>query len=133
MQNRFCSLIRVAMSSKSSKSSKKKEVPNIAGSESISLLKNGEIKLQIAAKPNSKESAIVGNSEDGIEIKIAAAAQDGEANEELIKFLSKVLNCRKSDLHLEKGSKSRSKIITISKDTGLTVDRIKEIVNANLN
>jgi uncharacterized protein len=127
MHKRFDTIIKAAMSSKGK--GKKKE----AAKESISLCTTGDIKLQIAAKPNSKESAIVGISEDGIEVKIGAPAMEGEANEELIKFLSKTLKCRKSDLSLEKGSKSRSKVITVSKDTGLTVDKIKEIVNSNSN
>lgn len=121
--------------SKSAKSSKKeKEViakPIIT--DSVSELKSCDIAIKISGKPGSKENKIVGNSEDGLEIKIAAPAVDGEANSELILFLSKIFNVKKSDLSLERGSKSRTKIVTISKETGLTVERIREIINDSIN
>ena len=41
-------------------------------------------------------------SEDGVGIQIAAAPVDGEANTELVKYLSKLLGLRKSDVFLEK-------------------------------
>lgn len=125
------------MPPKSSKNTKQKEEPTVnakvAATDSLSELKNGDIALKIAAKPGSKESSIVGNTKDGLEVKIGAPAVDGEANAELIAFLSKVFGVRKSDVNLDKGSKNRSKIVTISKDTGLSIDRIREIINLSIN
>lgn len=43
-------------------------------------------------------------SNEGIGIKIAAAPVDGEANSELIKFISKLFGIRKSDINLDKVS-----------------------------
>lgn len=120
---------------KPAKNSKKEAVTSATTkiTDSISEMKNGDISLKILAKPGSKESDIVGNTEDGLEVKIGAPAVDGEANAELISFLSKVLGCRKSDLSLDRGSKNRSKVVTISKDSSLTIDRVREIINSKLN
>lgn len=125
----------LAMPPKSSKNSKKDKEVNVKpiATDSISELKNGDIGIKISAKPGSKESSIVGNTEDGLEVKIGAPAVDGEANAELISFLAKTLKIRKSDVSLDRGSKNRSKIINISKDTGLTIDRIREIINESIN
>jgi uncharacterized protein (TIGR00251 family) len=125
----------LAMPPKSSKGSKKEKevVTKPASIDSISQLKNGDISLKISAKPGSKESSIVGNTEDGLEVKIGAPAVDGEANLELISFLAKVFSLRKSDVSLDRGSKNRSKIVTISKETGLSIDRVREIINSLIN
>lgn len=50
----------------------------------------------------------------------------GEANTELIKYLSKVLGIRKGDLSLDKGSKSRTKTITVIKSDAVTVESIHQ-------
>ncbi|CAN7950935.1 unnamed protein product [Ixodes pacificus] len=39
---------------------------------------------------------------------------DGEANAELVRFLAKALNLRKSDVSLEKGSRSKDKVVMIA-------------------
>lgn len=41
-------------------------------------------------------------SSDGVGVQINAPPTDGEANAELIKYLSKVLGLRKSDLSLDR-------------------------------
>lgn len=45
-----------------------------------------------------------GISSEGIGVQINAPPVEGEANTELVKFLSKVLGIRKSDLNLDKVS-----------------------------
>ncbi|KAH8042514.1 hypothetical protein HPB51_023842 [Rhipicephalus microplus] len=56
-------------------------------------------------------------SDDSVGVQIAAPPVDGEANTELIRFLSKLLNLRKSDLSLEKGSRSKDKVVLITAQT----------------
>lgn len=48
--------------------------------------------------------SFLGIDADGVGISIAAPPVDGEANSELIKFVSKELKVRKSDVSLEKVS-----------------------------
>lgn len=80
--------------------------------------------LKILAKPGANQNSVTDISNEGIGIKIAAAPVDGEANSELIKFISKLFGIRKSDINLDKGSKSRSKILKIS--GGITKETILE-------
>jgi len=48
-----------------------------------------------------------------IGVAIAAPPRDGEANEELISFMSQVLNIKKQHIQLDKGSKSRLKTLLV--------------------
>lgn len=91
----------------------------------ISLDKNGNICLKILAKPNAKLNQITDVSTEGIGVQINAPPTDGEANAEIIKYLSNVLGLRKNDLSLDRGSKSRNKTIVINKNL-LTIDQVME-------
>ncbi|XP_052864845.1 UPF0235 protein C15orf40 homolog [Anopheles cruzii] len=78
--------------------------------------KTGNLIIKILAKPGAKTSGITDVSEEGIGCQIAAPPIDGEANTELIKYLSKLLELRKSDVSLDRGSKSRQKTIVLDKN-----------------
>ncbi|CAG9802713.1 unnamed protein product [Chironomus riparius] len=140
MQRRFINILSSIMAPKGSKSSKKdtkpgvkeKEVKEVKEESAINVLKSGDYSIKILAKPGSKESGIVGLTEEGLELKIGAPAVEGAANTELIEFLSKLLSVRKSDVSLDRGSKSRVKTVNISKDCKLSLDQIKEIINTNV-
>jgi uncharacterized protein (TIGR00251 family) len=136
MQKRISSVLRIAMAPKSSKAGKKDVVNKAEAKEKITepinLLKSGDIAIKILAKPGSKENGITGVTEEGIELKISAPPIDGEANTELISFLSKILSIRKSDLSLDRGSKSRTKTVTVSKDCKLSLESIREVIKSNV-
>jgi uncharacterized protein (TIGR00251 family) len=76
--------------------------------------KNGNCFIVVNAKPNSKESQVSGISDDCVDINIAAPPKDGEANAELIDFLSGVLGVKKSHISLERGSRARDKVIQVA-------------------
>lgn len=66
----------------------------------------------------TRGSRISDISSVSVGIQIAAPPVDGEANTELIRFLSKLLNVRKSDLSLEKGARSKEKVVMITSQVG---------------
>ncbi|KAL2093576.1 hypothetical protein ACEWY4_010888 [Coilia grayii] len=80
----------------------------------VSLNKAGGISIAVHAKPGSKQNAITDVSPEAVGVAIAAPPTDGEANSELIRYLSKVLNVKKSEIVLDKGSRSREKVIHVS-------------------
>ncbi|GFS91211.1 UPF0235 protein C15orf40 homolog [Trichonephila clavipes] len=84
---------------------------------------NNEIIIKIHAKPGAKESGITDVGEDSVGIQISAPPVDGAANKELIRYLGEVLNLRKSDLSLEKGSRSKDKTVIIS-SSSVTVNDV---------
>lgn len=124
-----------AMAPKSTKAGKK-ESPATKKEENkpqaIIVDKNGDFSIKVLAKPGSKENGITGMTEEGLEVKISAPPVDGEANTELISFLSKLFGLRKSDLSLDRGSRSRTKTVTVSKDSGMSLEKINELITSNI-
>ena len=58
-------------------------------------------------------------------MQIGAPAREGEANEELVRYLAEVLNVRKRSISLDKGSKSRQKVVTIE-STEISVEQVRQ-------
>ena len=54
-------------------------------------LKDGAVRFEVHAKPRAKKSKVVGERGDAVEIALAAPPVDGAANEELVRFVAKVL------------------------------------------
>lgn len=97
----------------------------------ITFDKSGGISIKINAKPGAKNNNITDISSDGVGVQINAPPTDGEANAELIKYLSKVLGLRKSDLSLDRGSRSRNKILIVH-STSLGIESITEKINQEI-
>lgn len=87
--------------------------------------KSGNLSLAILAKPGAKENRITDVSADGVGVQINAPPVEGEANSELTKYIASVLGTRKSDIVLDKGSRSRQKTLLIL-DKTLSSQQIME-------
>lgn len=136
------SFIKIArMSSKKSNSGKKAKNSNSnskvntsdvkpATAGAVSVNNNGEIILKIHAKPGAKQNSITDILNEAIGVQIAAPPVDGEANTELVKYISKVLQLRKSDVSVDRGSKSREKTLMIHKDAAIDLDKAIELLKA---
>ncbi|XP_045680981.1 UPF0235 protein C15orf40 homolog [Phyllostomus hastatus] len=77
----------------------------------------GCVTIAIHAKPGSKQNAVTDLTPEAVSVAIAAPPSEGEANAELCRFLSKVLELRKSDVVLDKGAKSREKVVKLLAST----------------
>jgi uncharacterized protein (TIGR00251 family) len=83
----------------------------------------GCLNLLVKVKPNAKKSSVDGICDvlvnypvkKALRVSVSSPAQDGKANAELIKMLSKVLNINVSDISMERGDKGRIKLIKLSK------------------
>ncbi|XP_051484069.1 UPF0235 protein C15orf40 homolog [Apus apus] len=106
--------------------------PVVAGSD-------GCVRVAVRAKPGSRCSAVTAVKEErwrqgvqrardvtaeSVGVAVAAPPSDGEANAELCRYLSKVLDVKKSEVVLEKGGKSREKLVKIL--VPMTPDEILE-------
>ncbi|XP_051979240.1 UPF0235 protein C15orf40 homolog [Xyrauchen texanus] len=99
---------------KKDKTSKSKPKQSDTPPGPVTKVKDGEIAIAIHAKPGAKQNAITVVSLEAVGVAIAAPPTDGEANAELVRYLSKVLQLKKSEIFLDKGSKSREKIIKVT-------------------
>lgn len=115
------------MSSTKSKKSTQKIPVKVEVNEPVTTNKSGNVAIKILAKPGAKQNCITDITEEGVGVQIAAPPVEGEANTELIKFFSKVLGLRKSDVSLDRGSKSRSKTLVISSEV-ISVEKTIEML-----
>ena len=73
--------------------------------------------LNLRLVPRASKNAIQGEHGDALKIRITAPPVEGRANEECIRFLSSLLNVRRSDIAIAAGQKSKNKRVTVA---GLT-------------
>jgi uncharacterized protein (TIGR00251 family) len=72
--------------------------------------------LHIKAKPNSKQDQLQRLSDGTLQVKVKAPAQDGKANEAIVKFLAEVLKISKSKINVVSGHTAPFKKLQIEAD-----------------
>lgn len=87
----------------------------------VVLNKAGNVTIKIQAKPGAKCNSITDISDEAVGIAISAPPTEGEANAELVKYLASIFGVRKSDVSLDRGSRSRQKVVVVS---GITTDQV---------
>lgn len=70
-------------------------------------------RVKIRAVPNAPKTVCAGAYGDAIKIKVAAVPEDGRANAELIKYVSKLLGVARNDVAIVGGETSRDKVLEI--------------------
>lgn len=80
-------------------------------------------RIMVHVQPNASRNEALGFRDGVLHIRIAAPPIKGQANRELIKFLSDTLGVSKSNLTIEKGVTSKRKVTSID---GLTQIQVKE-------
>nr|XP_058157323.1 UPF0235 protein C15orf40 homolog [Dasypus novemcinctus] len=95
--------------------SKEPERP-LPASSPVAVDPKGCVTTAIHAKPGSKQNAITDLTPEAVNVA-TAAPPSGEANAELCRYLSKVLELRKSDVVLDKGGKSPEKVVKLLAST----------------
>ncbi|KAJ3035810.1 hypothetical protein HDV00_003392 [Rhizophlyctis rosea] len=92
---------------------KKSPAPTPPAANPLSQFPQPPTLLKVHVKPNAKVSQVTDIFEDHIAVQLAAPAQDGEANAELIRFIAEVLKVKKYEVSLATGQKSREKVLKI--------------------
>jgi len=70
-------------------------------------------KIFIKVIPKSSSNEIVGYRDDKLVIRLTATPTKGQANDALIKFLSRELNLAKSDINIFMGKTDRVKLLEL--------------------
>lgn len=70
-------------------------------------------KFLITVKPGSSQEKIIETAPGELTVYLRAKPHDGEANEALIKLLSKYFKIPKTSIKIVKGARSRIKIVEI--------------------
>lgn len=82
------------------------------------LQSGGTITFSVKVRPQAQKTAFRKPLADGtLKIDLAAVAEDGEANEELVKFLAAEFRVQRSAVEIVSGQTSRQKIVRIIYET----------------
>jgi hypothetical protein len=73
-----------------------------------------DLLLVIHAQPGARVTAFAGLYGDALKVRVAAAAQDGRANQELCRFLAREFSVPLSAVTLVSGESARHKRLRIS-------------------
>lgn len=87
------------------------------------------ITFTVRAQPRATKSAIAGEVEGHLKIKLAAPPVEGAANEELTRFLAKLFAVPRRAITLLSGATAKTKILQIN---GLTPQQFETILAAHL-
>ena len=82
--------------------------------------------ISVYIQPNASKNEICGEHDGSLKIRIKSPATDGKANKELIRFISKYLSIKQSQITITKGHISRHKVIEIGADN---IDSLLECIN----
>jgi uncharacterized protein len=87
---------------------------------------NDGVLVRLQIQPKASKSEVIGliGEPPRLKIKVAAPPRDGEANQELLRFLKNLLGIPLRDLELVRGETSKMKDVLIR---GLTVEKIVEL------
>ncbi|KAK3040642.1 hypothetical protein RJ639_026963 [Escallonia herrerae] len=80
----------------------------------ISQLEGGLVQVAIEVEDRAQRSAVTRVNADDVRVTVAAPAARGEANNELLEFMGKVLSLRLSQMTLQRGWNSKSKLLVVS-------------------
>jgi uncharacterized protein (TIGR00251 family) len=83
--------------------------------------------LTIQVQPRAKRSEVLGFVDGILRLKVSAPPIEGKANKEVVSFLGDVLDIATSNIDIERGHTSKTKVIAIS---GLNRDQIYERLEA---
>jgi uncharacterized protein (TIGR00251 family) len=72
-----------------------------------------EKRFTVHVQPRASRTEVAGLHDGCVKIRLAAPPVDGEANAELVRFLSEKLDVPKARVHLVSGQTSRRKTLTI--------------------
>jgi uncharacterized protein (TIGR00251 family) len=82
-----------------------------------------DFKIELRVTPNAKKESV--EIKDGkIFCKVGAPPEDGRANKRVLELISKFFGCKKRDIEIFSGEKSRNKILFVKSED--IVQKIKE-------
>ncbi|MGE5215229.1 MAG: DUF167 domain-containing protein [Nitrospirota bacterium] len=70
--------------------------------------------LRIHVVPNAKSDSVAGMHGDAVKVKLRAPAMEGKANAALVRFLAAQMKLPQHAIVLQRGHKSRDKLIRIA-------------------
>ena len=90
---------------------------------------NESISFAVRVQPRASRSEVTGELDGALKVRLAAPPVDGEANEELVRFLAKLFAVSRQRVSIFSGLTSKNKLIRVE---GMTADNGGKILQAAL-
>ncbi len=91
--------------------------------------KGDAVTFRVRVVPRASKTEIAGEFDGALKVRIASAPVDGAANEELIRFLSKLLSVARSDIGIVAGATSKSKLVRIENLGASGVSKVTSLID----
>lgn len=102
---------------------------NIQDFKSCYQIKDNSFFISLLIQPNSKKTEIQGLHDNKLKVRIHSPPVDGKANEEVIRFFSKLLKIKKNQIDIVKGHTDKTKLLQISDiSEALLIEKITALV-----
>jgi uncharacterized protein len=83
---------------------------------------NSSVRIDVYVQPRASRTAVAGERDGAIKIRLAAPPVDGAANAALVEFIAERLDIAKSRVRVAAGRTSRRKLIEID---GVTLEAVR--------
>lgn len=92
---------------------------------------DGGVVLFLRAKPSAPRTEFVGRHGEELKIRIAAAPEQGKANEALVGFIARTFDLKRSQVTIRSGSTSRRKRVKLDGIDAETATQVLDRVLAD--
>lgn len=92
--------------------------------------KDGGISFAVRVQPRASRSEVVGELDGALKLRLAAPPVDGEANEELIRFLAKLFAAPRQRVSIATGKASKNKLVRIE---GVAIEQAEKVLQSAVN
>ena len=83
------------------------------------------VEIDVRVVPRAGKSAIAGERDGRMLIRVAAPPVEGAANDAIIELLARLLDCPRRAVRIVSGEKSRSKRLSVD---GVTPDEVRRLL-----
>jgi uncharacterized protein YggU (UPF0235/DUF167 family) len=91
----------------------------------LALRRDGErISFTIRVTPRAAVNAVGGEREGALLVRVTAAPVEGKANDAVVAVLAKALGLPRTAVHVERGTASRSKRVSVPRIAEAALDRL---------
>jgi uncharacterized protein len=87
------------------------------------------VTFSVRVQPRAPRSGVAGETDGALRIRLAAPPVDGEANEELVNFLARLLDIPRRQIEIISGQRSKNKVVRVS---GISADVCEKTINTQL-
>lgn len=79
------------------------------------------VRIPVRAQPRASRSELAGEYDGALKVRLAAPPVEGAANEELVRFLARLLGVPKSAVRVVSGDTGRNKMVEVD---GVALDDV---------